>query len=134
MPDREIAKALLGEPIHVMARVSQIDDRGSLEVGVTGSGVAGQRVTWIEFGKDTGWLDIGTYLKAHTMNDVVLRVDNGEYGGFSGRLEISAGTEQYDSGVFARAGCPCDAPAFYILLRLDVPAAVDRDASVKITA
>jgi hypothetical protein len=127
MPDREIANAILGEPIHVMARVSDIDDRGSLEV-------ANQRVTWIEFGKDTRWLDIGTYLKTHTMNDVVLRVVNGEYGGFSGRLEISAGTEQYDSGVFARDGCPCNAPAFYTLLRLDVPTVVDRDASVKITA
>jgi pimeloyl-ACP methyl ester carboxylesterase len=108
MPDADIAAAILGAKAKVNVRVSSIDDFGDLTI----NGIL--TVKRFGFQQDSGWLDVTSKLALDQVNDLKLMITNGPAGGFGGRLQISAGTEQYDSGIIAQNRCPCDAPAFDI--------------------
>ena len=42
------------------------------------------------------------------------------YGGWSGRIQISAGEFQYDSSTLEKNACPCNADAFRIAIEVTV--------------
>jgi len=107
MPEKQIARALLGEPTRVWVRISGIDDWGDLSLN--GKHV----VPRLAFQQDSGWIDITKNLKAGD-NFIEFIVSNGDSGGFGGRLQISAGLQQYDSGLYLKRTCPCSKPAFKI--------------------
>lgn len=105
MPDREIARVLLGGPTRVWVRVSGIDDWGDLNLN-------GKRVLpRLAFQGDSGWIDITRNLEVGD-NFIDFVVSNGDFGGFGGRLQISAGLQQYDTGLYLKRMCPCKKPAF----------------------
>lgn len=108
LPDSDIAGAILGDQTKVRVRISGVDDFADLSV----NGVpVGSRLT---FGQDSGWLDITSDLSRSSPNALKMLITNGPAGGFGGRLQISAGTDQYDSGAIDQNRCPCNAPAFDI--------------------
>ena len=111
MPDREIAKGLLGMPTKVLVRVSGVDDFADLILNDSKVIFRG-----LAFGQDTGWHDITPYLRKSDVpgdhNVLKFTVTNGQAGGYGGRLQISAGVSQYDTGPYAVNSCPCNKPAF----------------------
>jgi hypothetical protein len=121
IPDREIARALLGEKTNVYFRASEIDDFGD----VTLNGVP--LIDQLTFGGDSGWIRISDKLlkvgggnSPTESNKLVFLITNGPAGGFGGRFQVSAGLQQYDTGPYTNPGCPCNKPAlkFTIDLRL----------------
>jgi hypothetical protein len=80
----------------------------------------------LTFGGDSGWIDITNKLKinniheAADINRLEFLVINSPCGGFGGRFQISAGTEQYDTGSYANPNCPCNKAAFTIVAELRV--------------
>jgi hypothetical protein len=110
----EVIKGILGERTEVYIRASGIDDFGDLTLN-------GQPLfPELKFGEDSGWVLITHKLKSN--NDLVFLVANGPYGGFGGRLQISAGLQQYDTGPYANPNCPCNKKAFTIEAHLKVNA------------
>jgi hypothetical protein len=108
MPAADIAGAILGDSARVWVRISLVDDFADLSV----NGIPiGRRLT---FGQDSGWLDVTGNFMPDKINNLKLLITNGPAGGSGGKLQISAGTEQYDSGLIYLDRCPCDAPAFDI--------------------
>ena len=105
MPDKEIARALLGQPTRVWVKASGIDDWGDLNLN------GKQIVPRLAFQQDSGWIDITKNLEAGD-NFIEFIVSNGDFGGFGGRLQISAGLQQYDTGLYLKRTCPCKKPAF----------------------
>jgi hypothetical protein len=114
LPDRHLAMVELKRPIpDTWARVSEIDDIGHLSVN-------GAEVATVLFRNDSDWVDVTQHLKVGS-NRVELVVENGSFGGWSGRLRISAGEQQYDSGVVAKENaCPCEGPVFKVVVLVDV--------------
>ena len=107
LPDRQLAELALGRQVkEVRARISDIDDFGRLVVNDS-------KVAEVRIGNDSGWINVTPHLKVGE-NRIDFFLDNGPYGGWSGRLQISAGTHQYDSTTLAKNACPCDAPVFQI--------------------
>jgi hypothetical protein len=127
MPDADIANAVLGNKIRVHVRVSQIDDYAHFVVGTR------ELITAVDGTADTGWVDITDKL-TDGRNEFYYTLVNGPYGGFKNRLEISAGTWQYDSGLIARNSCPCNAPAFGITGAVIVSRTVSADGTATLVA
>jgi hypothetical protein len=131
MPDASIAEAILGENIHIKVRISQIDDFGALYINVANQEAHHRQISpSMQYGQDSGWMDITGQLVPGVQNLLLFKVFNGPYGGSSGRLEISDGTQQYDSHIVRLPGCPCDADAFFILAHLVVYDKLSGDGSV----
>lgn len=118
LPDRQLATVALKLPAvkEALVRISDIDDLGRLFVN-------GTKITEVRFANDSGWVDITPHLKFGE-NLVDFFLDNGPAGGWSGRLQVSAGAHQYDSTTLARDACPCNAPVFHI--KVGVVVAEDR--------
>lgn len=108
MPDREIARGVLGGPTRVWVRASQIDDFGYPIIVFTKNDwrqVSVQyRAPVLTFQQDSGWFEITRYLIAGD-EGLEFVVKNGR-GGCGARLEVSAGAQQYDSGPYYRDNCP----------------------------
>lgn len=115
-PDRELARAALGQQgTELLVRLSDIDDDGYLffnGVKVVEAHTGGP-------GTDTGWVDISKNLRPGS-NQLEFRLHNGIYGGWSGRIQISAGEFQYDSTTLARNACPCNADVLRIPIAVEV--------------
>lgn len=110
-PDKQLAEMGLGYKVkELLIRLSDIDDDGHLMVN-------GSQVVEIGLGKesdnDSGWVDITKNLQIGR-NSVEFRLHNGPFGGWSGRLQMSAGEFQYDSTTLLKNACPCNADAFQI--------------------
>jgi hypothetical protein len=118
----EVIKGILGERTDVYIRTSDIDDFGA--VTLNGRPLFPEQ----KFGEDSGWVRINDRLKVGD-NDLVFLVTNGLYGGFGGRLRISAGLQQYDTGPYADPNCPCNKQAFKIEAHMTVNA--DRSLQLK---
>ena len=111
MQDSQLATLNLGREVKsVLVRMSDIDDDGHLSLN-------GHELLMIglppNVGSDSGWKDIAGSL-VPGQNTVEFLLHNGPYGGWSGRLRISAGIFQYDSTKLSSPTCPCDADAFSI--------------------
>lgn len=101
--------AALSTPVKV--RISKIDDRGTLIVNSKTAQVT-------SYPNDSGWQDITDYF-TNGSNEMVFEIFNGSYGGWSGRLQIQAGSQLFDQ-TFERNACPCNGTAFRIRLTLGV--------------
>lgn len=118
LPQSEIAKAILGEPTRLLVRASEIDDFADLELENH------PLIERMRFGGDSGWLpltDSQIHRLAGDKSEYLLTflVTNGDYGGYGGRLQISDGLQQYDTGPYAVNGCPClNKPAFKVTVHL----------------
>jgi hypothetical protein len=115
IPDNQLAAALLGTKVtQLLVRLSAIDDIG--ELSINGKTALKTDTTHGDV-NDSGWVNVTSYLKPGR-NSVRFLVTNGPYGGWGGRLQISGGAHQYDSGLLQRNACPCNAPAFSISVQL----------------
>jgi hypothetical protein len=107
LPESHLAEIALGQQVkEVRARISDIDDFGRLLVNDT-------VVAEVRFGNDSGWINLTSHLKPGE-NRIDFFLDNGPHGGWSGRLQVSAGEHQYDSTTLTKNACPCNAPVFQI--------------------
>jgi hypothetical protein len=116
-PESEIAAAILGRPTQMWVRASSIDDFADLELD--GHSLIPRMV----FGQDSGWLSltdsqIHKWAGEKTEYLLTFLVTNGAAGGFGGRLQISNGLQQYDTGPYAVNACPCNGPAFKVTIHL----------------
>jgi hypothetical protein len=137
LPDSDIAKAILGDDIRIRARASQIDDFGDLILNVIHSAQYSAHseriVPQLTLGQDSGWIDFTDKLQPRAENVLEFLVTNGKYGGFNGRLQISMGTQQYDSGIVGHPeGPPYSGPAFYILVHIVAGDSLTKDGSVTV--
>jgi hypothetical protein len=122
-PDADITAGVLGDELHVRVRGSQIDDTATLTIN-------GQPRLNLSFGQDSGWVDITPYLRDGD-NHFVFKVFN-DGGGAGGRLEISAGTQQYDT---SDVGCYPSiehSPAFLFSGKIRVEGNVNKNGSAKL--
>ena len=103
----------------LLVRLSDIDDDGHLTVN-------GIQAVEVSYGNDSGWVDITKNLKAGR-NSVEFRLHNGPLGGWSGRLQMSAGEFQYDSTTLSKNACPCNADVF----RISVGVVIGQDGTIK---
>jgi len=116
--DAESAQFYLGQQVKsLFVRLSDIDDDGHLKVN-------GKEILMVglspNIGNDTGWRNIASSLKPGT-NILEFLLHNGQYGGWSGRLRISAGpNHRYDSGKLASLYCPCNANAFLLTVNVEM--------------
>ncbi len=122
IPESDIASGLLGDDVKVRVRVSDIDDEATLVLN-------GDVLKSLTFAQDSDWMEIGSKMKPGK-NNLILCVKNGPYGGFGGRLRISAGSQQYDAAIAKINECPCNAPAFDIKAHFLVNGAVTNESTV----
>jgi len=120
-PENNIAAGLLGKPIWVQLRVSDVKNYGVLVVN-------GTPFCRVKFGEDSSWMNLNDKqpLKAG-MNNVVLCVRGGP-SGYSGRMNISVGSYQHVIQVSDKKAS--NGPAFHVLAHLSVEGKVGKDGSV----
>jgi hypothetical protein len=117
-PDKHLAAAVLGiKEKELLARLSDIDDDGYLFVN--GTKIAEAHTSGTPKVIDTQWVDATKYLVTGK-NLLEFKLHNGNLGGWSGRLQISAGGLQYDSTTLAKNACPCDADVLSIPVLITV--------------
>jgi hypothetical protein len=116
MPDKEVARGILGGPVRVFVRASSIDDFADMKLN--GEPI-GRRLTFLE---DSGWIDITGRLRVGnaqaSVNELTFVIINGPAGGYGGRFQISAGVQQYDTGPYSVNACPCNKEAFRVVAHL----------------
>ena len=115
MPESEIARGLLGEPVQLLLRASDIDDDARLMLN-------SDTVSALKYGEDSGWLDETSKLVRGKTATIYFEVENGPYGGCGGRLRISAGVQQLDIERYY-TDCPPNQKAWYI--RYDISVGID---------
>lgn len=108
----------------VQLRLANVDDIGRAFVN-------GQQVSKIICSEntctnDTGWIDVTKKMKPGR-NTISFHLDNGKYGGWKYRFQLSAGNHKYDSGTVGRDACPCNAP----VLKLQMEVLVNNDGDVE---
>ncbi len=111
-------------PQLVQLRLSNVDDIGRAFVN-------GQQVSEIICSEntctnDTGWIDVTNRMKPGR-NIVIFNLDNGQYGGWRYRFQLSAAGKKYDSGIVGRNACPCNAP----VLKLEIEILVSKDGTIE---
>jgi len=90
--------------------------------------IGGQDIASVEFRNDSDWIEVTDRIPAGTQTIARFVLENGQFGGWSGRFQVAAGSFQYDSGkVDASNECPCKGKVFHI----DV--VITRNASGAIT-
>jgi len=112
-PDRSIAAGLLGvQGKTIIARLSQVDDSARLLVnGVQVLATAN---------RDTGWVDISGALRPGE-NRLDFSLDNGPFGGWGARFQLSSGQHEFDEAWVENA-CPCNAKVLDVNVRVTVGA------------
>lgn len=118
-PESDLAAALLGEPIGIKVRVSQVNSSSYLQINKK----IDPRFN-LTFGQDSGWLDITEQLNPGS-NDIILVIQSS-----SGRLEVSAGTQQFDSGLMLIP--KPTKPSFFISGTMQVDRLHSTDGSIKL--
>jgi hypothetical protein len=75
---------------------------------------------------DTGWIDVTKKIRPG-MNRIRFNLENGKYGGWKYRFQLSAGQQKYDTGIVSRDECPCNAP----VLTLWIEVLVSNDGDIE---
>lgn len=119
-PDGDIASAILGGKISVKVRVSQVNDSTQLQLNQVV-----QPDFNLTFGQDSGWVDITNRL-APGSTSLILVVTN-----CSARLEVSAGTQQFDSSLM-QSDCQPGSPRYWISGSIEVQGLHSTDGSVRL--
>ena len=121
-PDSEIAKGILRQRSGVWIRESAMDDVGHLELR---RGANVERVfPEVKILQDSGWFEITKDLRPGN-NHLFFWVHN-DGGPCSGRLELSVGAQQYDTGKVYIANCRSGNEVIGVYIGLDV----DTDGAV----
>lgn len=121
IPEADIATGLLGEPVKVKLRVSDVEGYGVLVLN-------NKALCKVSSREDSSWMNLTDKQLQAGANDVVFCVQGGA-SGYSGRMNISVGSYQHVTEVWEKK-CPCKAPAFHVLAHLTVPGGVGEDGSV----
>jgi hypothetical protein len=122
MPDREVAKGILGSRSNVWLRVSMVDDLGELFVYnvdpflITANTPRTRLYHEMTLFEDSRWISVSPYLRTGD-NTLFFYVSNNG-GPCSGRLQLSAGAQQYDTGPYYRRDCPVSQSAFSVTVHL----------------
>lgn len=112
--DKSVAtqvNARASEPSDLLARISEIDDLGVLKLN-------GRDVLKATFPNDSGWVDIRWALH-DGVNNGEFAITNGPFGGWAGRIQISAGGSSIDRK-YGRDACPCNGQAFKVSISITV--------------